>query len=266
MVKHGEMVLKRFLFAVVAICQLVLFTSNANAAKVPDKPTSSIYVQDYAKVLSSSTKSTINAYSQALAAKTKAQLVVVTVPSLEGNSLEEYSTELYRSWGIGDKEKNNGVLLLVAVNDRKSRIEVGYGLEGALPDGLTGRIQDTYMLPNFRQNNYDKGILNGYSALVNTVLKEYKLSASDLNVQRLPEQVPEERGGSIWLNLGIIILVVVILILDQIFLRGALLRMLFYMFLFRGGGRGGGGFGGGGFGGGGFGGGSSGGGGSSRDW
>ena len=76
--------------------------------------------------------------------QTGAQIVVVTVQNLEGQSLEEYATELFRNYGIGDKEKNNGVLLLCAYEERQFRIEVGYGLEGTLTDGKTGRIQDEY--------------------------------------------------------------------------------------------------------------------------
>ena len=89
----------------------------------------------------------ILAYSSALAKRTKTQVVVLTVPTLDGESIEDYGLSVLREWGIGDKKENNGVLLLVATKDRKSRIEVGYGLEGVLPDGLTGRIQDQYMLP-----------------------------------------------------------------------------------------------------------------------
>jgi uncharacterized membrane protein YgcG len=128
---------------------------------------------------------------------------VLTVPSLKGQSLEDYSLTVLRQWGIGDQEKNNGVLLLVAVQDRKSRIEVGYGLEGALPDGLTGRIQDQYMLPYFRSNDYDKGILNGYSALLQTVLKEYNLTTKDLDVQGAQPAKTDPGGEISPLTLGI---------------------------------------------------------------
>ena len=126
-------------------------------AKVPPKPTENIYVQDYAGVLSGETKSRIQSISSRLAEKTKAQVVVVTVKSIEGAALEEYSLTLLRQWAIGDAQLNNGVLLLVATGDRQSRIEVGYGLEGRLPDAKTGRIQDEYMLPYFRTGDYDKG-------------------------------------------------------------------------------------------------------------
>jgi uncharacterized protein len=262
--------MKNFLILLTAILQLSFFLPGKtfSAAKIPAKPTTSIYVQDTAKVLSNNTKNTINAYSAALAEKTKAQIVVVTVPTLDGAALEDYSLQIVRDWGIGNKEKNNGVLLLVAVKDRKSRIEVGYGLEGALSDGLTGRIQDQYMLPYFRKGDYDKGILNGYSAVFNTVLKEYKLSANDLNVQaRVPAQGNTAQDRSLFtLSNGLILLIIIILlIVDRVLFGGAIFRFIFYMLLFRGGGRGGG-FGGGGYGGGGFGGGSGGGGGSSRDW
>jgi len=260
--------MKKFLLLLLALWQIFSCQLPVQAAgQIPAKPTGSIYVQDYAKVLSNNTKATISAYSEAIAAKTKAQIVVVTIPTLSGNALEDYATTLYRSWGIGDKEKNNGVLLLVVTKDRKSRIEVGYGLEGALPDGLTGRIQDQYMIPYFKQNDFDKGILNGYSALVGTVLKEYKINPQDLKVEMYPPSFQDDKqedSGSMLPNILLIVGFIILLIVDQVLFHGAILRFLFYAFLFGRGGRGGGG----GFGGGGgsYGGGSSGGGGSSRNW
>ena len=109
--------MKRLLLFLVLVCQMVFAPLQAGAAaQVPPRPTASIYVQDQAGVLSRNTRDTISAYSTALARKTKAQIVVLTVPSLRGQSLEDYSLTVLRQWGIGDKEKNNGVLLL----DRKS--------------------------------------------------------------------------------------------------------------------------------------------------
>ena len=238
------------------------------AAKIPPKPVSSIYVQDLAGVLTRQTVNTINAYGAAVEQRTKAQVVVLTIPSLEGQSLEEYALAVLRGWGIGDKKLNNGVLMLVAVKDRKSRIEVGYGLEGALPDGLTGRIQDQLMLPYFRNGDYNQGILNGYAGLLQMTLKEYNLKLEDLNVGAVQtRQNTTSRGFG--LSDGVILIGVILLfIIDRILFGGAIFRFLLYSFLFRGGGRGGrgGGFGGGGFGGGSYGGGSGGGGGSSRSW
>lgn len=83
---------------------------------------------------------------------------------------------MLRGWGIGSRDKNNGVLIVVATQDRQSRIEVGYGLEGALPDGLTGRLQDDTMLPYFKQGQYDKGIVNAMPQLQRQLPKNTMLN------------------------------------------------------------------------------------------
>ena len=101
---------------------------------------------------------------------------VVTVPTLDDRPISEYANELFRTWGIGDKQLNNGVLLLISKEPRKLRIEVGYGLEGALPDGLTGQIRDEQIVPALKKNDYDEGVLQGYEALVAEVQKEYNVT------------------------------------------------------------------------------------------
>ena len=140
--------------------------------------TNDFYVNDYANILSSDTEEYIMNMNIELQKKTGAQIVVVTVPSLEGQSIEEYATELFRKFGIGDKNKNNGVLLLCSTGDRLFRIEVGYGLEGRLTDGKTGRIQDNYIIPYLKNNNYDYGIRNGFTAILNEVASEYGVTIS----------------------------------------------------------------------------------------
>ena len=144
---------------------------------IPPKPSASsdIYVQDHAGVISAPVRSYLQNLGQQLDQKTTAQLVVVTVKSLNGAPLEDYSLKLLRGWGIGNKEKNNGVLLLVSTGDRKSRVEVGYGLEGALTDSLTGQIQDQYMIPFFRKGSYEEGIARGYEELALRIAKEYNV-------------------------------------------------------------------------------------------
>ncbi len=256
------------LLALLLLTLQLIFSWNPLAqaqTAIPPKPTTNIYVQDYAKVLSSQTKATINAYSSAIADKTKAQIVVVTIPTLDGAALENFSLNIMRQWGIGDKEKNNGVLLLVAVQDRQSRIEVGYGLEGALPDGLTGRIQDQVMLPLFKKGDYDKGIMQGYASVANAVIKEYNLSAADLKVDRVASSQTNSQSSNLaaafvalpwWLKLLLFVGFAGLMIVDQIFFGGMILRTILILFM-RGGGRGGGGS---------FGGGSGGGGGSNRRW
>ena len=136
-------------------------------------PTSDFYVNDYANLLTEETKDYIISKNVDLQAKTGAQIVVVTVENLEGNSLEDYANELFRSFGIGDKTKNNGILMLLALEEREFRIEVGYGLEGALPDAKSGRIQDEYIIPYLSQNNWNEGIKVGFDALISVISQEY---------------------------------------------------------------------------------------------
>lgn len=152
------------------------------------KPTTDFYVNDYAGLLNTETKNYIINANKSLYSQTGAQIVVVTIPSLGGSSLEDYTTQLFRNFGIGDKTKNNGVLLLLALEERQFRVEVGYGLEGILPDGKTGRIQDEYIIPYLKQNNWNDGIRNGFSAILQIVADEYnvdvgaeKAEASDSN-------------------------------------------------------------------------------------
>ncbi|MBP2652837.1 MAG: hypothetical protein H6Q73_406 [Firmicutes bacterium] len=227
--------------------------------EVPPRPTSSIYIQDNAGVVDAETKNRINSIGSQLDAKTKAQVVVVTVNTTSGNAVEEYALEVLRQWGVGNKELNNGVVILVAVADRQSRIEVGYGLEGRLPDAKTGRIQDEYMLPYFQKGAYSQGILNGYMAVATEVAKEYNL---ELKTDAKPVKKSAASSGSWWNNLpwwaqialaaGAVGLVAV----DWLFFGGMFTLMLLSLLRRGGGGSGGGGFGGG----------SGGGGGSSRKW
>lgn len=150
---------------------------GVTSIQVPPKPSASsgIYVQDYAGVISAPVRRYLLDLGQQLDQKTTAQLVVVTVKSLKGAPLEDYSLQVLRQWGIGNKEKNNGVLMLVSTGDRKSRIEVGYGLEGKLTDSFTGKIQDQFMIPYFRKGTYEEGIAKGYEALAQSIAREYNV-------------------------------------------------------------------------------------------
>lgn len=229
------------------------------ATSVPS-PTSQFYVNDFANVINDSTEQLIMKDSVALQAKTGAQIVVVTIDTLDGAVLEEFSLDLLRTWGIGDKTKNNGVLLLLAVKDRKSRIEVGYGLEGALPDGKTGRIQDDYMLPYYARDQFDAGIRNGYLAILGEVATEYGLDASSIDAATA--QTGSASSGTLpaFVRYILIGLGILLLLFDWFFLGGFITRTLLSIMFWRGGFGGGGSRGGGGYrggGGGGGGGGSS---------
>ena len=111
--------------------------------------------------------------------KTKAELVVVTVDTLDGTDIESYANEMFRSWGIGDAKQNNGVLLLIAKEDRKFRIEVGYGLEGKITDGYAGSVLDA-MKDEFRKENYSPAILGAYINLAQKACEEYGVGLQSL--------------------------------------------------------------------------------------
>lgn len=255
--------MKRWLIYFILLLQCFFAACATAAPQIPPKPTAAagIYVQDYAQVLSAEDKRRLLSIGQELDNKTTAQLAVVTVKNLDGQPIEDYALSILREWGIGSKEKNNGALIVVAVQDRRSRIEVGYGLEGLLTDGLTGRIQDQAMIPYFRKGNYAAGIVNGYAVTASLIAKDAGIQLTSINSEQIA--VPAKTTNNtdqeypFWLKLLIGAGIVLLLIIDNLFLGGVLTQMLFFMFLR---GRGGGG------GRGGFGGGSGGGGGSSRSW
>lgn len=255
--------MKRWLIYFILLLQCFFAACATAAPQIPPKPTAAagIYVQDYAQVLSAEDKRRLLSIGQELDNKTTAQLAVVTVKTLDGQPIEDYALAILREWGIGSKEKNNGALIVVAVQDRRSRIEVGYGLEGLLTDGLTGRIQDQAMIPYFRKGNYAAGIVNGYAVTASLIAKDAGVQLTAINSEQIA--VPAKTTNNtdqeypFWLKLLIGAGIVLLLIIDNLFLGGVLTQMLFFMFLR---GRGGGG------GRGGFGGGSGGGGGSSRSW
>lgn len=155
------------------------------------EPTNDFYVNDYANLLSTDVEEYIISTNKTLNSQTGAQIVVVTVPNLEGQSIEEYATSLFRKFGIGDKTKNNGVLMLLALEERQMRIEVGYGLEGVLTDGKTGRIQDEYIIPYLKENNWNEGIRNGYSKILEEVANEYNVDVGNINTTYVGESNTE---------------------------------------------------------------------------
>ena len=135
-------------------------------------------VVDEAGLLSSRAEARIRALILAHEDSTSNQLAVLTIPSLEGENLEEYSLKVARGWQLGQAETNNGVLLLVAVAERKVRIEVGYGLEGDLPDILAKRIIDRELVPRFRDGDFETGIVQGVFAILGAIEGSYTVTDS----------------------------------------------------------------------------------------
>lgn len=224
-------------------------------------------VVDEANILSPAAEAALTAKLEGLETATGHQLVVVTLPSLQDQEIEDFGYQLGRAWGIGDEKKNDGALLIVAPNERKVRIEVGYGLEGVMTDALSSVIIQSAILPKFKAGDMEGGIVAGTDALVR------QLSLPDdqarANVAAASSKASKQRGGPpIPFIIFIIVLWVIIASLSGRRGRGGLAGALPWIILggMSGGGhRGGGGWsgGGGGFSGGG---GSFGGGGSSGSW
>jgi len=159
---------------------LLLFTFSVGAEELVKYPAYTGYVNDYAKILSSSEKSELNTLIGALERKTTAQVAVVTLVSTSPLEIEDYAVRLFEKWGIGQKGKDNGALLLVAVKDRRVRIETGYGLEGALPDAICNKIIFSRIIPYFKKGEYNKGIIAGTASIVQLIAGEYNVELGEL--------------------------------------------------------------------------------------
>lgn len=220
------------------------------------------YVNDFAGVVDPSTVTQLNNICLQVDQKAHAQIAVATIKSLDGSDIESYAVDLFKQWGVGSKSTDHGVLILVAVQDHRYRIEVGYGLEPILPDGRVGGI-GREAVPYLRQNNFTQAVALMTDRVADVIAQDAGVQLTGFN------SPPAENEKTEPVSVGAVVLLIVIIL---IVLLTPLRRLLFWFLLFggRGGGfggySGGGGFGGGGGGFGGFGGGSSGGGGASGSW
>ncbi len=221
----------------------------------PEKP--STLVNDYAGVLSANQKQDLEQKLVSFDDSSSTQIAIAVLKSVGDYDINEYALNLGRKWGVGQGSKNNGVMIVVAINDRKIAIQTGYGVEGALPDVYAKRIIENDIKPYFKQGDYYAGLDAGITSIIKYTKGEYKNDN--------PKVAGTSKGGSGSVAIIIIIIVILIIVMKNggggngsvIGGRGVS-NALFWGLLFGGGGRGRGGFGGGG---GGFGGGSSGGGG-----
>ncbi len=246
--------------AACAILLALAFAGTALAAALSFPPLSGRVVDD-AGILSSDTQARLTDLLAQLEQKTGDQVVVATLKSLQGQDIATYGYQLGRAWGIGQKKKNNGAILIVVPSEHKVRIEVGYGLEGELTDAASRVIIENAILPQFRAGNYDAGVEQGTVEIVRLLGG----SAVDTSKEPAPpEPQHQNKGGVPWVILAVILIWIIFgRFFWPLFFLGGIGRRGGW-----GGGFGGGGFGGGGFGGGGFsgGGGSFGGGGASGSW
>jgi uncharacterized protein len=238
----------------VALVSTVLFAGAANFPALTGR------IVDQANIISADTRGAIEPKLADLEAKSGIQLVVTTVSTLEGQEIEPYANELFRSWQLGEKSKNNGVLLLVAPNEHRVRIEVGYGLEGTLTDALTKVIITNAITPRFKTGDFNGGISRGVDDIITVLTTDasewQQRPALQLDNQPIPNSTK-------WLIAAALIALITLFIVSRGF-RWFFFNLLLNIVLSSGssGGRsgssGGGGFSGGG--------GSSGGGGASGSW
>lgn len=226
------------------------------------------YVNDFAGVLNPSERSSLENFLHDLEQKTGSEVAVVTVQSLEGGQIDDFTNRLFERWKIGKKGKDNGVLILAAIQDRKARIEVGYGLGSVIPDAAAGRILREQMFPQFKQGRYGAGLMLAVQAVANAVARH---SGVELPVLASLQEAAHTNTTNNQIPWGSVLIYsfIAVWIVGSIFMSARHRRGGGYGYWYGGSGFGGGssgsGFsGGGGFGG--FGGGGSGGGGASGGW
>ena len=190
-------------FAVLFFCFFAAFAISPAIAAEPKFPVLSGRVVDDAHLLDITNRAAIETKLADLENKTGRQLVVVTLPSLQGYEIEDFGYRLGRAWGIGEKDKNTGALLIVAPNEHRVRIEVGYGLEGTLTDAVSRLIIENGILPRFRMNDFAGGIQRGVDDIVQVLTGD----AEDFK-RRAAEQDNPPAGANGWIQFVIVILFV----------------------------------------------------------
>lgn len=178
--------MKKVLF----ILGLIFFSAGTAWTKISLKPDVSLkpigYVNDFAGILTEADKARIKTLITETEKKTSAEIAVVTINSLEGANLEEFANEIFNTWGIGKKGKDNGALILVAKNERKIRIETGYGLEPILPDGKCGEIIRNVLTPAFRKGEFGEGLYQAVELIAKIIGGEDVPVSSSASTEKVP--------------------------------------------------------------------------------
>jgi len=165
---------KIFIVFILGIC--ILGLQGTGVAQEDELPSYRGYVNDFAGILTPQITDQVTAVAQQVEAKTTAQIALVTIPTVAPLAIEQYAVELFEKWGIGQAGKDNGILILMAANDKKVWISTGYGLEGALPDAICKQIVYQIMIPEFRKGALDRGLLFGTIAVAELIAKEYNVA------------------------------------------------------------------------------------------
>jgi uncharacterized protein len=197
-----------------AFLPLLLLAMAVVQAAEPEFPPLTSRVNDHASLLSERDKGELEAALARFETETTNQIVVATLESLQGLPIEEYGYQLGRHWGIGQAGKDNGALLIVAPEEREVRIEVGYGLEGELPDAQSRTIIETRILPHFRQGDFAAGIKAGVAAMIETLGGSYDPALP-------PVQVPDSDRAPAPFPLALaMIMIMIVIVLNRLSDRG----------------------------------------------
>ncbi|NJP22377.1 MAG: TPM domain-containing protein [Hydrococcus sp. CRU_1_1] len=196
--------------------------------EVPNpRQTNGGWVTDSANILSDRTENRLNQIISQLESENGTEIAVVTVPQTSpSRSPKEFATELFNYWGIGKSDRDNGILLLISVGDRRTEIETGYGIESILPDAKVGNIIDTQITPYFKQKNFDKGTLAGTQALIDAVeasenheLKKIRISSDSLQDRNIPTENSGNLTSLIILILSPALVIYLLLRLCRVYVR-----------------------------------------------
>ena len=194
------------LFALTALGGVRVF----GAEVIPPVPKE--YFNDYAHVVSATTASDLNRQLEEFERKTSSQILVVIYPKMQSDSsIEDYTVRVAQSWGVGQKGKDNGAVLFVFIQDRKMYLQVGYGLEGALPDALAKRIIENDIKPHFRNGDYDGGLRAGVTAILQATQGEYKGTGRTVADSSRSKEAPVSP-----LVIGAIIVIVMMFLIGRI--------------------------------------------------
>lgn len=182
----------------------LLFVSFLTVAQnIPSRPSPPRLVNDLANVLSPQEEQQLERELVAYDDSTSNQIAIVLVNTLDDYPIEEYATKLFREWGVGNKKNNNGVVLLAALQDRKVRIEVGYGLEGAIPDIIANHIIDNDIKPDFKSGDYYEGLSKAAHSIIKAAAGEYKA----------PANYRKKKGGGSAFPFGLLVFIIIMIVI-----------------------------------------------------
>lgn len=223
------------LFLIILLQNTIIYAEDIS---IPD-PSFYFYVYDEANLLDREAEEYIIKTNEELYKRTGAQIVVVTLNSLNNEDIRLLSLKIFEKWQIGSKEYDNGLLMLIVPNEREIRIEVGYGLEGPLPDSKVGNIIENSILPYFRENNYQEGIISGFNEIIQEVEEEYGIQLNRESINKNLYHIGDIQGETniIQKPRGILIIIgiIVLLIIDFKFFNGFFTYSLLRSGRYRGG-------------------------------